>query len=360
MINRISYLDGLRGIAILNVVLFHAYSRWGAVENFKQSEFIIELFSYGWLGVNLFFCISGYVIYMSLIRSENFFMFGIARYLRLAPAMFLASILIFFSSFYIIERPLGPANILDLLPGITFLGPGIINDILNIDVKSLDGAFWSLYVEVRFYIVSAILYFFFRDRNLYGLFLMFILYFLTILLFKLNIVNVFFISAQKYLIYFSTQHYGWFLIGVFLYKYVNSSEIKNLFIIIVLSSMIILIDFLNEVISFGSFIGSVFMITIFIIPVFFSRIKLFISSKIFLFFGLISYPLYLIHQNLVTGLAIKLHNMGFNFPSFILPIPFLFLVIFISFLIVKLEIVIKRKVINFIPSRINRFKLVKK
>jgi peptidoglycan/LPS O-acetylase OafA/YrhL len=360
MSNRIGYLDGLRGIAILNVVLFHAYSRWGAVETFKQSEFFSELFSYGWLGVNLFFCISGYVIYMSLIRSENFFMFAIARFLRLAPAMFLASMLIFFSSFYILERPLGPANIVDLLPGITFLGPGIISDILNIDVKSLDGAFWSLYVEVRFYIISAILYFFFRDRNLYGLFLMFIFYFFTVLLFKLNIVNVFFLSVQQYLIYFSTQHYGWFLIGIFLYKYVNSSEIKNLFIIIVLSSMIILIDFFNEVISFGSFIGSIITIMIFIIPVFFNRIKLFLSSKILLFFGLISYPLYLIHQNLVTGLAIKVHNMGLNFPSFMLPIPFLFLVIFISSLIVKLEAVIRRKVINFIPSRIDKFKQVKK
>ena len=360
MNNRIVYFDGLRGIGILSVILFHAYSRWGEIESFKQSEFLSNLFSYGWLGVNLYFCISGYLIYMTLIKSENFLMYSFARLLRLGPAMFLVSIIIFLSAFYIPERPLGIPNIKDFLPGITFLGPGLVNEIFNIDAKSLDGAFWTLYVEVRFYIISGILYFFLKDKNLYGLFIMFILYFVLLLLFKLNINNIFFLTIEKYLLYFSAQHYGWFLIGIFFYKYIQSSDIKNLFIIILLSLMIFLIDFFWGVIGYGKIIGSIIVILIFIAPVFIYKIRLFLSSRILLFLGFVSYPLYLIHQNIVTGLSIKLYNIYPNIPSFMLPIPFLFLVIFISYFIFKLEVKIKNKIINLVPFKVCGIKIIKK
>ena len=78
--SRIGYLDGLRGVAILSVVLFHAYTRWGSIETFNQLEILKTLFSYGWLGVHLFFSISGYVIYMSLKKSENILPSEISNY----------------------------------------------------------------------------------------------------------------------------------------------------------------------------------------------------------------------------------------------------------------------------------------
>ena len=79
--------------------------------------------------MQLFFAVSGYVIYMSLFKSQNFMMFGLARYLRLAPAMIVASISLYLTSFYIVERPLGVANLQDLLPSLTFVEPGLISKI---------------------------------------------------------------------------------------------------------------------------------------------------------------------------------------------------------------------------------------
>ena len=69
--NRIDYIDGLRGVAILGVVLFHAYARWTEVVPYgsRYSDFVI--FKNGWLGVYLFFVISGFVITMTLSRTKT-------------------------------------------------------------------------------------------------------------------------------------------------------------------------------------------------------------------------------------------------------------------------------------------------
>ena len=42
--NRISYIDGLRGVAILAVVFFHTYIRWGSKEPIDQNIILENLF----------------------------------------------------------------------------------------------------------------------------------------------------------------------------------------------------------------------------------------------------------------------------------------------------------------------------
>ena len=51
-------IDGLRAIAILPVIFFHAG---------------FDLFKGGFIGVDIFFVISGYCIGMTIIRTKNFF-----------------------------------------------------------------------------------------------------------------------------------------------------------------------------------------------------------------------------------------------------------------------------------------------
>src|SRR6476620_3181673 len=69
-------LDGIRGLAILLVVGFHNFG-------------YLTLFKFGWLGVDLFFVLSGYLITGILYKSlgtENYLKnFYIKRVLRIFP-----------------------------------------------------------------------------------------------------------------------------------------------------------------------------------------------------------------------------------------------------------------------------------
>ena len=72
-------LQGLRGVAILAVVIFH---------------FFPNLLPNGFLGVDLFFVISGYLMTKIIMRDLNknnfgFFNFYIKRFKRIYPSIFL-------------------------------------------------------------------------------------------------------------------------------------------------------------------------------------------------------------------------------------------------------------------------------
>ncbi|NRB64450.1 MAG: acyltransferase family protein, partial [Saprospiraceae bacterium] len=59
MQSRLNFLDGLRGVAILLVIAFHAYSRWPHFVPYGDAYQNFPLFKLGWGGVELFFLISG-------------------------------------------------------------------------------------------------------------------------------------------------------------------------------------------------------------------------------------------------------------------------------------------------------------
>ena len=87
---RIKHIDGLRGVAIIAVFGYHIF-----VIN-PKNIFLEFFFFHGDLGVNLFFLISGFVIFNSLNRSLNFLIFIKKRYFRLFPSMLFASLFFFF------------------------------------------------------------------------------------------------------------------------------------------------------------------------------------------------------------------------------------------------------------------------
>ena len=67
---RVSHLDGLRGLAILLVIGFHAYARWGNTLPYGTTFANVPLFSIGSRGVQLFFLISGFVIFWTLDKTS--------------------------------------------------------------------------------------------------------------------------------------------------------------------------------------------------------------------------------------------------------------------------------------------------
>jgi peptidoglycan/LPS O-acetylase OafA/YrhL len=84
----LSGLDGLRGIAILSVVVFHTLSI--APQTSFFDKIIVHLGSLGWMGVDLFFVLSGFLITGILIdqrlKPRYFRTFFARRVLRIVPA----------------------------------------------------------------------------------------------------------------------------------------------------------------------------------------------------------------------------------------------------------------------------------
>src|ERR1700722_19007102 len=88
--NRLPYLDGLRGIAIL-LVMFHHFT---VIQPRSPMEsYLYRVSEFGAQGVDLFFVLSGFLITGILIdskRNEHFFRtFYLRRALRICPVFYL-------------------------------------------------------------------------------------------------------------------------------------------------------------------------------------------------------------------------------------------------------------------------------
>lgn len=154
-------IDIFRGIAILLVVLFHFTARLPAyVLNITEGAPWPVFF--GWVGVYFFFIISGYCIFMTLERSPTVGVFLARRISRIYPA-FVAAVLILFVFGLVAYIPsvpeakfrVVPPNLLDVVLNLLFIGE---------IGEWVDGAFWSIAVEVKFYLLVTVLAGIFHDR----------------------------------------------------------------------------------------------------------------------------------------------------------------------------------------------------
>jgi peptidoglycan/LPS O-acetylase OafA/YrhL len=137
-------LDSVRGIAILMVLLYHGFYWSNGLSGLTGiANSFVRATSVGWLGVNLFFVLSGFLITGILLDSklkEHFYSrFYTRRILRILPAYYAILILLFWNGL----RPR-----IFLLYSFFFLA----------NVSSLFGVMpaynvlWSLAVEEHFYI----------------------------------------------------------------------------------------------------------------------------------------------------------------------------------------------------------------
>lgn len=148
--DRVHILDGLRLCAALMVVGWHLVA--GNADDAWQAS-AEELFGplwavsrYGWLGVELFFLISGFVICMSS-WGRSVGQFAVSRIVRLYPAYWAAVILTtaVIAAFPLYQKPL---STVDTLANLTMV-QGLV------DIRNLDLSYWTLLVELTFYVLFA-------------------------------------------------------------------------------------------------------------------------------------------------------------------------------------------------------------
>ena len=333
--DRMPYLDGLRGLAILIVVLFHAYVRWSSILPFGASFEDVAIISNGFLGVQLFFMISGFVIFMSLDRSADLLDFAWRRWLRLFPAMLLCSLVIYISAPLMPERPAGPAPASQLIPGLTFIDP-VWWKLVGFDLRAIDGAFWSLFVEVQFYAIAGAIYFCVGRTialaTIIGVFA-FTLAPSLLVWFSLQPTSVpGLVSSVKFVTAIGCGQYGWFGAGILLYQFTRDNSVAALlgaFCLILISAG------LQPNWDFETKAWAISLGMLFISAVCFPIMQRVLSIPPLLFLGAVSYPLYLCHQNIVAALTIKIGNWVPDLPYVLMPFPPMLLVVTIAWLVAK-------------------------
>ena len=143
-------IDLLRGVACVAVVLFHFLYRgqqdaWIAD---AAPDWLAGIARYGYLGVHLFFIISGYVIFMSA-QGATPRAFLASRVARLYPAYWVAAILTATIAWALASSTFA-VSLRDFLINLTMLTHWMP---LSANVQFVDGAYWSLAVEFQFYLL---------------------------------------------------------------------------------------------------------------------------------------------------------------------------------------------------------------
>ncbi|MFB6512417.1 acyltransferase family protein [Streptomyces virginiae] len=146
---RLAVLDGIRVLAALGVLFYHYFaleSAWGKApaEVFPHAH---RFAVYGWLGVEIFFLVSGFVICMSA-WGRSVGDFAMSRISRLFPAYWAA---VAFTSLVLFLSPEIRAvrGFSDVMVNLSMLQGGV-------GVPNIDDAYWTLFVEFKFYVLFAI------------------------------------------------------------------------------------------------------------------------------------------------------------------------------------------------------------
>lgn len=308
---RIACIDGLRGVAILCVMLYHAFARWPGLVTMPFGQAYAAAFGWGWLGVELFFIVSGFVICMTLDRCSSFGEFMGKRWLRLFPAMLLASLLIFATAGFV-DRPAGIPKLSAIVPGLTFIDPKWWAFVHG--PTDLEGSFWSLYAEMKFYVFAGATYFLLGRRwVIAGLLSGLAIYWVTLAP-HLGL-------AHYALFLLDVPYWAWFACGALFYESYRSGRARAFWAAVLVGAIASIVPVPGVGIipnmEFVPLLGFP-LVLLFAGALTRPSIQRCLSNRFLLFVGFISYPLYLIHEQAMIGIIREL-------PPW-LPAPVLFVV----------------------------------
>lgn len=342
MEKRVYQIDLFRFIAAITVVLHHYLFRGHAADNKSPLAFeeFAGIFKYGYLGVNFFFIISGFVIVLS-IRDLSLKKFIVSRITRLYPAYWFCAVLTFLViSFF--GAPIFQTSFPQLLANLT-----MFHSYLGYD--HIDGVYWSLVVELQFYLLIAIFLIFNQFIKLK--FDHLIWFWLGITVLHLFFKNVLLFRAAYYLLILEWSSY--FIAGIIFYQiFKEGIKVRHIILLLIcfvlsLKGAMLQIDKVEQHYhtSFSPYIIcsaiTAFYILMFLVTT--GRLQVINSPKM-LQLGLLTYPLYLIHQNI--GYII-FNNLGILINKYILVLSTVTLMLLLSYFISKY---IERPVAAFLKN----------
>tara|TARA_E500000178_G_scaffold177916_1_gene176638 strand:+ start:2775 stop:4658 length:1884 start_codon:yes stop_codon:yes gene_type:complete len=328
-------IDGLRALAIFLVFGYHIF------ENETLTLYGFTPFSGGFIGVDIFFVISGYLITLIIIneykrKQFNFFSFMFRRIRRIVPALLLLSFFILLLGIFLLL----PMNLIDISYSFLSLSVFFSNFYFFLSGKNYSALeqfpqpfihSWSLSVEWQFYL-------------LFPFFLLFILKkikkkkrFIQTSIFISFVLTIFLNYIDQSLSFFLILSRFWeFFAGVMIAFLPKKRSYKKKYFFYSLTGLFIILFYsfgYNENLNHPSFF------TIF--PIFglylllryfhnFNPITNFFKFYPIRYVGLSSYSIYLYHYPLISFTRIIFDKNDSNF--FLIGFLLVFLIFFFSFM----------------------------
>jgi len=303
--NRILELDVLRGIAAIAVVIYH--NTW-----FIKHEG--PAFNYGKTGVELFFMISGFVIFMSIGHVKKGSDFVVNRVARLYPAYWLCVSFTFglqLCNALLYPKPESNLHLTrDYLVNLTMFQ-------YYFKVQDLDGPYWTLIIEMVFYIFMLFLFSIkkLQKTEAIGATMLLIIFVLQ----QLNVPTISGLTTTIFHYIPMLTFWGLFLSGIVFYKIYTEKGTYFRYLLLAACFGFELTQydirkFHDYLITFPEYV--VILALYYGIFLMFINNKLsFIVSRPTVFLGKISYSLYLVHAyfSIEFFLPLLYHKLHINY-----------------------------------------------
>ena len=300
--NRIDGLDLLRLLAVIAVMLFHFAFRGAAADGFTEVSIpaLIPLAKYGHFGVCAFFVISGFVISQSADR-RTAIEFAIARFGRIYPA-FLFCMTVTFLVTLAIGAPRFSASVTQWFANLFIVSPALKQPFM-------DGAYWSIVYEVTFYtwVFLLIATGVFR-RRLDVILIVWIAITLLNMQLHTSLIERLFLSDQS----------GFFISGILIHEFWRGRRDLALYGLLMLAALIAVAQGIQgtewirdhyRTAYDDRVVGLVAFGSIAIVALAASIKRTYLPHTLVVALGGLTYPLYLLHQNIGYMVFNRLHGV---------------------------------------------------
>lgn len=273
---RLIELDGLRGIAALAVVVFHYTYQYNNI--YEHSFSILGVFVLGLYGVNLFFMISGFVIYWTISRTISPIDFIWSRASRLYPVYWAALTI----TFLVVSVFSLPGRERDL--NTFFANLSMFHEYLG--YTHIDGVYWTLTLELAFYVWIVIIFSIGQIKNIEKILIIWVVIASFVSIEKLNVV-----FDPRFTKMFLLDYIEFFAAGVCFYSY--RGKMHTMW-----THLLFIITILAVCVGFPTKMSVLFLSFYFVFYLVITNRAGFLRNKVILYIGGISYSLYLVHQNI--------------------------------------------------------------
>jgi len=161
MKDRLDVLDGLRGVAVLLVLWYHVWEISWLPATFPWLQFIPET---GFIGVHLFFFLSGFVISYPFLRAQAAHQpmpawahFAYRRFIKIVPSYVLSIVVAYAIGYAATVRWGNTPPVREIMTHLLF-----VHTWWQETYGSINGVLWTLAVEVEFYLLFPLIWFCFK------------------------------------------------------------------------------------------------------------------------------------------------------------------------------------------------------